>query len=185
MFLKLLPLVLLITSLNSDAKRIAETTIPDAIKCGDQTLTLQGAALRTATWLNIKVYIVAIYGKEKISKTTSFESISRPLCFEITYLRDVDNEDTDKAWAFQFKESSDFPYPALPEHVKNLQDFFGEIKGDRKHLFTLMKEKTTFTENGVLKGEILGPEFQKNFLSIWFGKNPPTKEVQEQLLKGI
>lgn len=160
------------------AKTIYETEISDSLKCGSTNLPFQSAGLRTATFLNIRVYVVAIYAAKKTMT-------ERPVCFEITYLRDVSDEDADKAWAYQFKESSEKVYPELDNHVKKLQDFFGDIKGARKHLFALLPNETQFWENGVLKGTIAGEDFQKNFLTIWFGKNPPTKEVQEQLLKGL
>jgi hypothetical protein len=89
----------------------------------------------------------------------------------------------DKAWGFQFKESSMHPYPELEGHVKEIQKFFGEIKGERTENFVLEEGSTKIYENGALKGEIKGSEFQKNFLSLWFGKKPPTQELQEELLK--
>lgn len=163
------------------AKKIADTKIPDERLCGGKTLPLQGAGLRTATFLNIKVYVVAYYAADKVKKGEDANSKSRPICYEVTYLRDVDDEDVDKAWKFTFKESSEFPYSALDAHVKLLQDYLGEIKGERKHLFEMVEGKTILHENGKVKGEIPGVEFQKNFFSIWYGKNPPTEEVQEEL----
>ncbi len=173
-----LALLILLSSNMVSAREIFETTIPDSLKCGDKTLTLQSAGLRTATIFNIRVYVVAIYGSSK-------GTTERPQCFEITYLRDVDNQDADKAWAFQFKESSEHLYPELQDHIKMLQDSFGDIQGERKHLFALLSGETQLSENGILKGKILGDDFQKNFLTIWFGKKPPTKEVQTQLLKEL
>lgn len=164
------------------AKKIDGEKIPDTLSCGEKSLPLQGAGLRTATIFNIRVYIIAYYGEKKILGLEDPTIAQRPVCFEVTYLRDVDDEDVDKAWDFQFKDSSQYPYAELPQHIKKLQSFFGEIKGERKHLFALLPGKTILSENGAIKGEIAGPEFQKNFLSIWYGKKPPTIEVQEQLL---
>lgn len=165
------------------AKRVDGVLIPDSFECGGKNLPLKATALRTATFLSIRVYIIAYYGESKITGMKDADEVSRPLCFVVTYLRDVDNDDADKAWKFQFKESSNFPYPALDAHVKILQDSFGEIKGQRQHVFSFTKDKTDLFENGNLRGEIRGKEFQKNFISIWYGTKPPTKEVQEQLLE--
>ena len=179
---KIIAVILLVSATNGWAKKIDGVKLPDSFQCGDQSLPFQGAGLRTATFLNIRVYIIAYYADKKISGPEDPAISARPICFEVTYLRDVDNEDVDKAWDFQFKNSSQYPYPELPAHVKKLQEYFGEIKGERKHVFALLPEKTILSENGAVKGEIPGPQFQRNFLSIWYGKKPPTQEVQDQLL---
>jgi hypothetical protein len=169
-------LTLLLLSTQVLAKEVAGVNIPETYDCGGKTLPFQGAGLRTATWIKIKVYVLAYYAAEKKAPAT-------PSCFNLTYLRDFDQEDVDKAWAFQFKDSSMHPYPQLEEHVKEIQQYFGEIKGERSENFVLEEGSTKIYENGILKGEIKGAEFQKNFLSLWFGKKPPTKELQEELLK--
>ena len=166
------------------AAEIEGVKIPATIICDGKELPLSGAGLRTATFLNIKVYVVAVYAPEKIKTGNLAELEQRPLCFEMTYLKEFDSEDVDKAWDFQFKESGQHNYPALKEDVMNIKKYFGEIKGDRKESFTLTGETTKVFENGELKGEIKGKDFQKSFLSIWFGTNPPTKDLQKDLLKG-
>lgn len=181
----IISLVMLFILSPSFAKTVAEVPLNDAILCGEKNLPLQGAGLRTATIFNIKIYVTSYYSSKKITKDIGYTNAQLPVCFEITYLRDFDNADVDKAWKFQFEESSDHPYAQLNAHVATLQTFFGEIKGDRKHVFALLKGSTQFFENGVLKGEIKGDEFQKNFLSIWFGKKPPTKDLQQELLSEI
>ena len=158
------------------ARVVADLKIPETYECAGKPLPLQGAGLRTATWIKIKVYVLAYYAAAKKAPGT-------PSCFNITYLRDFDNEDVDKAWSFQFKESSQYPYSKMDEDVKELKKYFGEIKGERTENFELTAEGTKVFENKILRGEIKSPEFQKNFLSLWFGSKPPTKEFQEELLK--
>lgn len=143
-----------------------------------ETLPLLSKATRTATVFKIKIYVVAFFGKTK--KVTD-----RPLGIEITYLRDFDKGDVDRAWDYQFKESSDYDYKTEAEDLVALKKLFGDISGDRKHLFYLKNDVTQIYENGKLKGEIKGSDFQKNFISLWFGKNPPTPEVKKELLKGV
>ncbi len=176
LFIQQALILLAFSSHSAFAKKVEGIKFPETRECGGKTLPLQGTGLRTATLFNIRVYVMAYYAAEK-------KAPNKPSCFDLVYLRDFDAKDVDKAWAFQFKESSDFPYPQLDEHVKNIQDFFGEIKGDRKESFELSEGVTKVYEDGKLKGEIKGEEFQKNFLSLWFGKKPPTKDLQEELLK--
>jgi hypothetical protein len=160
----------------SQALELEKVKIPDSLNCEGQETPLHGYGLRTATVFKIKVYVLALYSQDLEA---------RPMCFNITYLKDFNNKDVDRAWEYQFKESAEHKYPELKEHLSLLGDFFGEIKGPRSQNISLVNDTTKFYENGILKGEIKGKDFQKAFLSIWFGKNPPTKELKKGLMKGV
>lgn len=183
---KTLTVFALLLALDSHARDFAEIKIPDTMRCGDKTLPLQSAALRTFTWLKIRVYVVALYSEHLFTGLKDPKIGARPACYELTFLRDVDNNDTDKAWEAQFNDSSEYPYPDLPKHIQFLKDSYGAIEGERKHVFALLPGGVTeIWENEKKKGEIKGEEFQKNFLSIWYGKKPPSDEVKAGLLKKL
>jgi hypothetical protein len=42
--------------------------------------------------------------------------------------------------------------------------------------------QTQVYDNGQLKGTILGRDFQKAFLSLWFGSNPVQQDLKAALL---
>jgi hypothetical protein len=148
--------------------------IPPTTICEGKEIPLHGFGIRTATIFKIKVYVLGFYSENLDS---------RPMCFHLTYLNDFSGKDVDRAWDYQFKESAEHKYPEFKNHVEELKKFFGEITGERTQFIQLTNETTKFYENGKLKGEIQSMDFQKTFLSIWFGKNPPTKELKEALLK--
>lgn len=169
----------------ANAKTLEGINFPDEVNCAGENLPLQGLALRKATIFGIKVYAFAYYSKNPIKNPEDPNFNQRPICFDAVYLRDFSEKDVNRAWDYQFKESSQYPYPELENDIKKVKSFFGEIKGERKESFRLEKGLTIFLENSKVVGEIKGPNFQTNFLSIWFGKNPPTKEFQKELLKPI
>jgi hypothetical protein len=160
----------------AQARTVHGVEFPETRSCQGVNLPLQGTGLRTATWMKIKIFVLGYYAQEK-------QVTSRPVCFDIVYLRDFDEADSNKGWRFQFDESSVHPYPKLEDHVKTIQEFFGEIKGARKQSLELVGDVTKVYENGAYKGEIKSEEFQKNFLGLWFGPKPPTKKFQKELLK--
>lgn len=164
---------------------IEGVTIPALMKCDGKDVPISGSGLRTATFFKIKIYVLSLYAGEKIKSGAPDELEQRPLCFVMTYLKDFDEKDVDRAWDYQFKESADFTYPDQKKHIQQLKDFFGGIRGERKQTIELSLDSTKFYENDTLKGEIKGREFQKTFLSIWFGKNPPTQDLKDALLKGL
>ena len=181
--MKTLVLSLLFLSLSIHAREVEGVKIAPTMKCEGKDVPISGAGVRTATFLKVRIFVLAVYAPQKIKTGQGSELDQRPLCFEMTYLRAFDNEDVDKAWDFQFEESAQYQYPNLKDHIMDIKKFFGEIKGDRRQSFSLTEDATKVYENGELKGEIQGKEFQKSFLSIWFGKNPPTKHLQEEILK--
>ena len=158
----------------------------DKMPCAGVELPLQAAGLRDATIFNIRVYVMAMYTPSLLPDGLKDQNIDkRPMCFEVHYMRDVEKAKVDEAWKFQFKESSEYPYPDLAKHITLLQQFFGKIEANKGvHLFELTENSTKVYENGEYKGEIPGREFGKNFLSVFFGKNPPTKKLKNALLKG-
>ena len=162
--MKLITILFLLGLSNSYAKSSSTIT------CGDRLLPLKAKATRTATIFKIKVYVLSIFGDKK--------DLSPPTCFEFTYLRDFDDEDVDKAWVFQFKESSEYEYPGLKEDLATLKRFYGGIHGKRTQRLELLEGTTRIYENDVYKGEIKGHDFQRSFLSIWKSPKSPIPELK-------
>ncbi len=179
----ILVLTLLVSS--AFAAELEGIKLKDKMTCAGVELPLQAAGLRAATIFNIRVYVLAMYTPTPLTSLTDPNMEKRPMCFEVHYMRDVEKKKVDEAWEFQFKDSSEYPYPKLKDDIKLLQKFFGEIKANKGvHLFELTENSTKVYENGEYKGEIPGKEFGKNFLSVFFGKKPPTKDLREALIKG-
>jgi hypothetical protein len=158
--------------------------IPTSFKCAEKEVPLSGSGLRTATFFKIKIYVLSLYAAVKIKNGAPEELDQRPICFVMTYLKDFNEKDVDRAWDYQFKESGEYSYPELKKNIQELKGFFGGISGSRRQTIELSADSTKFYENDTLRGEIKGSEFQKTFLSIWFGKNPPTQDLKDSLLKG-
>lgn len=146
-----------------------------------RTLTLIGAGIRTATLLNVKVYVAALYAPTRVPRPEALLK-ARPLWMDFTFLRNVDEERGDEAWQYQFKQSVPDPYPGMEEDVLRLTAFFGPIRKHDVQSFYLDGDKTTVYVNGNVKGAISGANFQKAFMTIWVGPKPPTQALKRALL---
>ncbi len=162
--------------------KIEGVNLPATMKCAGEEIALSGHGLRTATFFKIKIYVAGFYAKEKVTPLHLEKLDQRPLCFSFTYLKDFSDSDVDRAWNYQFEESSEHSYPKFKDDIKLLKSFFGKIHGERNQVIELSQDSTFFYENSKLAGEIKGADFQKAFLSIWFGKKPPTEELKKSLL---
>ncbi len=177
---KIIPFFLITSSYATEVEGIK---LPKEKSCFNKSLPLQSYGIRKATIFGIKVYVLAYYSETSFLKVNDPNLNQRPICLDVHYLRDFDNKDVDRAWEFQFKESSSFPYEDLNLDVDQIKKFFGEIKGKRLQSFALNEEQTDFYENDLFKGSIKNKNFQKNFLHLFFGDKPPTEELRNQLLK--
>lgn len=183
-FRKAVVLLSLIT-LPAFAAEVDGVKLKDKMLCGGVELPLVAAGLRDATIFNIRVYVLAMYAPAVVTSLKDPGIEKRPMCFEVHYLRDVEKKKVDEAWEFQFKESSMYAYPKMKDDIKLLQKYFGEIEKNKGvHLFELLEDTTKVYETGTYKGEIPGKEFSKNFISLFYGDNPPTKDLREALMKG-
>lgn len=179
-------LITLLLTLPAFAAEFEGVKLRDKINCGGTELPLVAAGLRDATIFNIRVYVLAMYAPKVVTSLSDPSIDARPMCFEVHYLRDVEKEKVDEAWEYQFKESSEYLYPKLADDIRLLQKFFGKIEAEKGvHLFELLPESTKVYETGAYKGEIPGKEFGKNFISLFYGKNPPTKGLKKSLQKGL
>jgi hypothetical protein len=59
---------------------------------------------------------------------------------------------------------------------------FGAINQGGTEMIQLVGSETQVYDNGKLKGTIQGRDFQKAFLSVWFGSNPVQQDLKAALL---
>jgi hypothetical protein len=59
---------------------------------------------------------------------------------------------------------------------------FGALKSGGVEQVQLVGTNTIVIDQGVTKGTLPGRDFQKSFLSLWFGSNPVSADLQSALL---
>jgi hypothetical protein len=158
---------------------------PERIKIADKELSLNGVGTRTATLFAIKVYHAAFYSDRSIASLPDALSAPNPKLLEIRYVRDFDLKQTQEAWRFQFHESSGIKDGDLKEEIDKLVTFQRPIKEGDVQRFDFQDGKTVFSIGADKQGEIAGAPFQKALLTIFFGPNPPTHDLQKGLTRGI
>jgi hypothetical protein len=150
-----------------------------------KTLLLNGIGTRTATLFAIKVYHAAFYSDRSIKNLDDALTAPNPKRLDIRYVRDFDLKETSDAWVFQFHESAGIEPPALEREIKELVSFQKAIRKGDVHRFDFEDGKTIFSINDERRGEIEGAPFQKALLTLFFGPNPPTKDLQRGLTRGV
>ena len=107
-----------------------------------------------------------------------------PLAFTFTFLQGVGQGQVTEAWNAQFKASATYQYAGLAADQAKFVAFFGPLKKGGVEMVEIVGTETRVYDGGSLKGTIQGRDFQKAFLSMWFGPQPVMPSLKKTLLGG-
>lgn len=163
---------------------IEGVSVPASQRVSGQTLSLNGAGLRTFKLLivPIKVYVAAFYTPEPLRSPEAVNASHGPMQFDFTFLRAVGQADVTTAWTDQFAHSVSYTYPGYEQDRDAFVGMFGALSQGGLERVRLVGEDTVVFDQGVPKGIVRGRNFQKAFLSLWFGSKPVGKKLRAALL---
>lgn len=166
------------------AVTIEGVSVPPQVQVAGQTLQLNGAGLRTFKLLMvpIKVYVAAFYTPSPVRTVAAVNASPGPMEFDFTFLRAVGQSDVTQAWNSQFAHSVTSTYPGYSQDLKAFVGMFGPLAQGGVESVRFVGEDTVVIDQGVNKGVIHGENFQKTFLSLWFGSKPVGKKLRAALL---
>ncbi len=164
----------------------AETLgFPERVKTFGQETPLHGFGTRKATLFGIKVYHAAFYSTKTLKSLAEVLADTDPKRLDIRYVRDFGLEDTNEAWRYQFKESAGADLKEIAPEIEKLISFQKPIHDGDVQRFEFRDGTVTFSINDEKRGEIRSKKFEAALLTIFFGPNPPTKELQRGLFRGV
>jgi len=177
-------LSLLLSALPLKALEIQGVSVPSTAQVNGQKLQLNGAGLRTFSLLMvpIKIYVASLYTPSAIRTASSMMSATGPMQFNFTFLRAVSQSDVVKAWTSQFAQSVSYTYPGYARDRDAFIAMLGPLKNLGVEQVQLIGTNTVVFDQGTQKGTIPGQDFQKSFLSLWFGSNPVATDLKASLL---
>lgn len=166
------------------AAQIEGVTVPAQKVVSGQTLQLNGAGLRTVVLLivPIKAYVASFYAPAPLRSEKAVLASTGPLQFNFTFLQAVGQGQVTDAWEAQFKNSVTFTYPGFDADKNAFIKMFGPLKKGGVETVEIEGNTTRVFDGGVLKGTIPGRDFQRAFLSLWFGPKPVMPELKTALL---
>ena len=168
----------------SRAVQIQGVAVSPKVDVGRDTLQLNGAGLRTFSlvMVPIKIYVAAFYAPEPLRSASAVTASPGPFQFDFTFLRDVGQSDVTRAWSSQFAQSVSYTYPGYDRDRDAFIGMFGPLKNGGVERVQFVGTNTLVYDSGTLKGTIAGRDFQKSFLSLWFGSKPVAPDLKAALL---
>lgn len=166
------------------ALEIEGVKISDTKAVNGQTLQLNGTGVRTFRFLGvpIKIYVAAFYTPTPLRSYEAVLQSPGPMQFDFTFLRSVNQQQVTEAWTQQMNTSVSFTYPGYEKDRDAFIAMFGALNTGGTETVQLIGTDTVVIDQGVKKGTISGRNFQKAFLSIWFGKNAVSADLTSGLL---
>ncbi len=166
------------------AMQIEGVNIPAQTTVSGKTLQLNGAGLRTVTFafVPIKAYVASFYAPTPRRSASAVTAAAGPLQLNFTFLQGVGQGQVTDAWNAQFKTSASYTYPGLADDQAKFVAMFGPLKKGGVETVEIDGNETRVYDNGVLKGTITSADFQRAFLSMWFGSDPVMPSLKSALL---
>lgn len=160
--------------------------IPQQVSVNGKTLPLNGAGLRTVSiaFIPIKAYVAAFYSPAPLKSAQAVLSSPGPMQFTFTFLKSVSQGQVTDAWQSQIEASMTYSYPGVEKDTAAFVGMFGPLSQGGVEMIQFVGSDTQVYDNGQLKGTIQGRDFQKAFLSLWFGSNPVQQDLKTAMLGG-
>lgn len=168
----------------SAAQTLEGVQIPEAYpsQVAKKPLVLNGVALRTATFLGIRVYAGSLYLTKKNSDASAILASEDPKALDLVFLRDVDGKDIAKAWDESFPKNCKSNCEAHKPLVDKLKSSIPSVKTGDKMSYQFSGDQVELLLNGKSIVVVKGKGFPNTLLSTWIGDHPPSEELRDGFL---
>jgi len=156
-------------------------TMPDTLQAGGETLTLNGAGIRSKFVFNL--YIAGLYLIDKSSNAAAIIKSSDPMAIRLHIVSSlISSEKMSKATREGFEKSTNGNTAPISAEIDQFIGAFSEpIKEDDVFEFVNTTNGVVVTKNGTEKATISSSEFKQALFGIWLSDHP----VQAKLKKGM
>ncbi len=163
--------------------KVGEVLFPQRVKALNWTFELQGAGVREKFWIDL--YAIGNYTLKRYPSAESLIQADHPMLLRLVIVSSLITEERMRESIIEgFQKSLGDDYPAMQRQVEHFINLFaGDIhKGEKIILVYDPNQGTVIYRNGQQKGVISGYSFKKALWGIWFGDNPPSRELKVALM---
>ncbi|MDP8214538.1 MAG: chalcone isomerase family protein [Candidatus Euphemobacter frigidus] len=164
---------------------IAGIEMPEKIRAEGIHLVLNGAGIRTKTFLRIKIYAAGLYLLEKASNSEKIIASDKPMAVKMCFIYDgISPKKLIGTFTEGFESATGGNTAAIKKEMGHFFSFFTEEakEGDVYDLVYVPGEGVRISMNGKLKGVVSGLPFKRALFAIWLGKDPADSDLKEGML---
>ena len=173
MIRKYIFMCLVVFCLSSPASggQIGDVTLPDQITEGGSSLTLNGLAMRTFTFID--VYAAGLYVAKPSTDAGTILATDAPRVMTMHFLRKVEAGKIAAAWQDGLAANTPAADASLKERFAQLSSLMETMdKGENLDCAYDPASGTTIRVRGKVKGVIAGKDFSDALLACWIGPKP-------------
>jgi hypothetical protein len=167
-----------------EAYEIKGVQLPETVKVDNVNLVLNGAGVRMKFFFSI--YVGALYLPEKTHSAEKVikSDIPKRIVMHFVYSHTISKDKIIDAFKDDFENNSKELMPEIKPDVEKFYSFFDkDINKDDEVLITYLPSKGTCVEiNKELKGCIKNKDFMTAIFSVWFGEDPPSEGLKDNML---
>ena len=174
--------VLLLLSSSVQAKELSGVKLDEQVMAGTETLTLNGAGIRTKFVFDI--YVAAFYTVSPVKKVADLD-MQKPMRMAMHFVYDeVSKEKLVDGWNDGFEDNlSSEQFEKLSSKIKQFNALFETARaGDVINLDYVPSSGTKVSINQKIKGKVEGADFYHALLLIWLGEDPVGEDLKDALL---
>ena len=191
MFRSTFLLLLIASVVGRSFAKIEGVEVPEIQLINGMKLKRNGHGVRSISFfgMDIKVYVAGFYSKSPLLTEEDVHECRRsddcPMQLDFTFLRSVGKGKVISAWTQQLEHSVSHRYEGYENDRDTFIDLFSSpIAYSGTQTVQLVGDDTFIVDQGEYKGRISGKDFQKAFLSMWFGERAVAEDLKAGLLSG-
>jgi hypothetical protein len=167
------------------AAQLDGVPIPGQIQAAGKDLLLNGYGLRTYSWLNIHIYVVALYLEQRSTDASVILRSPETRLLTVRFEHDVTADAAQNAWRVGLANNCAPPSCELDQNevAKFLASVPAMRPGDE---FTLLFShgQASVGVGGRLLGVVTDPKLSEAMLATFLGPRPASPELKQALLAG-
>lgn len=160
-------------------------TYPDTATVDGQTLVLNGMGLRTATVLNVKVYMAGAYVAKKSTSSKELLDLSTPKKIVLTFMRNVSKKKVVGAYQENLDRAPDGVREKITQDYENIMAKLQSVEKGQTHVFTYIPGTGLKIETiGKHRVTITNPDMITYFLGLYLGPDPNYQQMRDGIVTG-
>ncbi|HET6923095.1 MAG TPA: chalcone isomerase family protein [Anaeromyxobacteraceae bacterium] len=176
-------LAALLASSTASAREVSGVKVPDTVESGGVTLKLNGAGIRTRTFLKVKVYLGALYLPVPASDPAAILAAGAPWVVRMHFLRDVDRKSMLDAYREGFEKNSREKLPEILPLFDRVAPAIADVKEGQVMVVSYRPGAgTTVGVEGGPQATVEGKVLADGLLGNWLGKEPADSDLKEAML---
>ena len=158
--------------------------LPATRELNGVTLYRNGQGLRLFQFMgmNLRIYVAGFWTAQRLETPEAVMACDKPKQMDFTFLRNVSKGKVTTAWQLQLDSSVTHRYDGYLEDRDAFLSLLGAIQTGGTQSVLLIGNETLVIDQEEFRGKITGKDFQRAFLSMWFGESAVTPDLKSGLL---